>query len=221
MLGIIKEISIIKTIMFNFHYFEPQRAIHFPVLVGRNIYLGNMGERGSLILGIEKMGAIQLGLSAGSFRKCNGGGYWNHSGCGVIEFCGTAIFPKDAKINVTKGGNLVIGNNFTSNSNVLISCEEKIVCSEDTLLGWNVSILDGDGHTIRNGNREVVNEAKPIFIGKHTWISSGVTILKGTTISEGCVIGANSTVSGKFEECNSLIVGVPARKVKQNITWER
>lgn len=221
MLGIIKEISIFKTIQFNFHYFVFSKAIRFPVLVGRNIHLANLGKRNSLLLEIEKPGVIQLGLGAGSFRKCSGGGYWNHSDDGIIEFRGTAVFPKDAKINVTKGGKLTIGNNFTSNSNVLISCENEIICSDDTLLGWNVSLFDGDGHSIKNKNHDIINSAKPIFIGEHVWISSGVTILKGTTISKGSVVGANSTISSSFNESDVLLVGTPARVVKRDITWER
>lgn len=48
-----------------------------------------------------------------------------------------------------------------------------------------------------------------------------MTILKNVKIGSGSVIGINSTVTKSFEEKNVLIVGNPAKIVKNNIKWEK
>ena len=47
------------------------------------------------------------------------------------------------------------------------------------------------------------------------------TILKGVIIENGCVIGTGSIVTKSCAEPNSIYVGVPARKIKSNIIWDR
>jgi acetyltransferase-like isoleucine patch superfamily enzyme len=53
------------------------------------------------------------------------------------------------------------------------------------------------------------------------WIAQGVTILKGTSIGEGSIVGAGCVVAGKKFAPRSLIVGNPARVVRQNVAWNR
>ena len=67
---------------------------------------------------------------------------------------------------------------------------------------------------------EVINLARSIEIGDHVWIGKGVLILKNSKIPSGCVVGANSVVAKAFETPNSVIVGNPARKVKEGIHWD-
>jgi acetyltransferase-like isoleucine patch superfamily enzyme len=44
-------------------------------------------------------------------------------------------------------------------------------------------------------------------------------ILKGAEIPDGCVIGANSSVSKKLEKEYALYVGQPCRLSKSGISW--
>ena len=46
-------------------------------------------------------------------------------------------------------------------------------------------------------------------------------ILKGAKISDGSVVGAMSLVNKKFEEENIVLAGVPARKIRGNVSWKR
>lgn len=52
-----------------------------------------------------------------------------------------------------------------------------------------------------------------IKIGSDCWIGSRVTILDGVEIGPGCVIAAGAVVNKSFP-ANSVIAGVPAKKIK-------
>lgn len=55
-------------------------------------------------------------------------------------------------------------------------------------------------------------ETAPVKIGSRCWISSGVTILPGVSIGDGCVVASGAVVT---KDCESFGVygGVPAKKI--------
>jgi acetyltransferase-like isoleucine patch superfamily enzyme len=54
---------------------------------------------------------------------------------------------------------------------------------------------------------------RPVVIGSGSWIGHGAVVLPGARIGVGCVIGANSVVSGTIPD-HSIAVGAPARVVR-------
>lgn len=46
-----------------------------------------------------------------------------------------------------------------------------------------------------------------------------MTILKGVELANGCIVGAGSVVTRKDLTPNTIIVGNPAREVKDNVYW--
>jgi acetyltransferase-like isoleucine patch superfamily enzyme len=54
---------------------------------------------------------------------------------------------------------------------------------------------------------------RPVVIGSGSWIGHGTVVLPGARIGAGCVIGANSVVSGTIPG-HSVAVGAPARVVR-------
>ena len=59
-----------------------------------------------------------------------------------------------------------------------------------------------------------------IVIGNDVWIGYNSTILSGTYIPDGCVIGANSTVNGYKFEPYDIIVGNPGKVIKKRFDKE-
>lgn len=117
---------------------------------------------------------------------------------------------KDAKIN--------IGNNVGI-SGATIYARKGITIGDNTLIGGNVKIFDNDFHPIeveaRNIDDKDAIRTREVVIGKDCFIGCNVIILKGTTIADGCVIGAGSVVYGNYDEKNSIIAGNPAKIVKK------
>ena len=61
----------------------------------------------------------------------------------------------------------------------------------------------------------MINENKPIEIGNHVWIGAKSTILKGTKIADGSVIGAGSLGTGLLSDEKSIYAGQPAKLIKE------
>ena len=79
--------------------------------------------------------------------------------------------------------------------------------------------MDCDLHKHAVSGEKPEDVSKRVIIGDHCWIGHNVTILKGVTIGEGSIIGARSVVT-RDVEARTMVVGVPARKIKENVIWE-
>jgi acetyltransferase-like isoleucine patch superfamily enzyme len=139
---------------------------------------------------------------------------------GKIEFQGNARIGCGSIIYVWETGYLTIGKEFRNSSKTTILCVKNIVFGNNCLLSWDILIMDTDFHNIRNDNNQIINNANDIIIGNDVWICCRSLILKGAMIKDGSVIGANTTVSKKLENMNSIYVGNPPKCIKQNIKWE-
>jgi acetyltransferase-like isoleucine patch superfamily enzyme len=53
----------------------------------------------------------------------------------------------------------------------------------------------------------------PVRIGPDTWLAAKVTVLRGTLVGRGCILGAHAVAKGEFPDY-SIAVGAPARIVK-------
>lgn len=96
----------------------------------------------------------------------------------------------------------------------ILACKERITIGRGVLIGPHVQIIDHDhGHTVGVPMREQIDWTAPITIGDDVWIGGGAKILKGVTIGNGAVIGANAVVCGDVE-VNAIVGGIPAKCLK-------
>lgn len=121
----------------------------------------------------------------------------------------------NSRVSVAKDARLFLGSGYI-NSNASIACFEAINIGYDVAIAENVVIRDSDNHEISDG-RHI--KTLPVTIGNHVWIGMNSIILKGVTLGDGCIVAAGSVVNRSFPP-NSLIGGVPARILKENIQWK-
>jgi acetyltransferase-like isoleucine patch superfamily enzyme len=98
----------------------------------------------------------------------------------------------------------------------------KINIGKDCMFAYNIDLRTGDSHSIIDSlTNKRINYAQNITIGDHVWIAAHVSILKGVRIAENSVLATRAVVTKSFDDKNILIGGVPAKKLKENINWDR
>lgn len=113
-------------------------------------------------------------------------------------------------------GPVVIGDNVSiGNGTIIASLSEKgITIGKDTMIAAQNYIIDCDhGMDIGVPMREQKQSAEPITIGEDVWLAANVTVLKGSKIGNGAVVGAKGLVKGEIPE-NAVAVGIPAKVLK-------
>lgn len=115
---------------------------------------------------------------------------------------------------VARHGKVSIGDDvFIGDGSVIVSLA-KIDIGEGTQLAEYVVIRDQD-HDVTS--RPLITgrfKAMPVVIGRDCWLGAKVTVLKGSRIGDGAVIGAHSLVRGEIP-ANTLAVGNPAKVVRK------
>ena len=96
----------------------------------------------------------------------------------------------------------------------------KILIGESCLFSDEIIVRTSDSHPIYDSNGIRLNEAKSVIIGNHVWVSQRCTIMKGVNIGDGAVVGSGSIVTKNVPDY-SIVVGNPAKVVKQNIHWSK
>jgi acetyltransferase-like isoleucine patch superfamily enzyme len=118
---------------------------------------------------------------------------------------------------------LRIGASARLSDNVHIGCLHRVTIGDHLLCGSRVLITD-HAHGSYNGagasdpaippaQRPLASTA-PVEIGNNVWLGDGVAVLAGAQIGDGCVIGANSVVTGAIP-AGTIAVGSPARPVRR------
>ncbi len=96
-----------------------------------------------------------------------------------------------------------------------------IVLGSDCMVASDVQFLTSDNHTIFDATtKQRINPAGSIHIGDHVWLGLQTVILKGATVGSGSIVGLRAVVSGSIPE-NCMAAGVPARVVRENVSWDR
>lgn len=100
-----------------------------------------------------------------------------------------------------------------------ITCANKIIIGDCTLLGKYVTITDNSHGDSVKGQLDIAPIRRPLYskgpviIGERVWIGDKVTILPNVQIGNGTIIGSNSVVTKDIPD-NCITVGSPAKIVK-------
>lgn len=96
-----------------------------------------------------------------------------------------------------------------------------IEIGEDCMFSNNIIIRTSDSHPLFNKlTNERLNKPASVKIGDHVWLAAKVTVMKGVSIGKGSIVGYGTIVT-KDQPEDSLIIGAPARVVKNGVYWTR
>lgn len=79
-------------------------------------------------------------------------------------------------------------------------------------------VLDSNGHAadlrFARVRQRLQDPPEPVLLGDYCWLGINALVLKGVTLSEGCVVAANSVVVAGNYPPFSLLAGSPAQVVR-------
>lgn len=112
------------------------------------------------------------------------------------------------------GGNIEIGNNVIIGKDTIIYSANSVSIGNDVNIAAQSYIIDMD-HGMDKSKKiyEQKDTSAPIFIGNDVWIAANCTILKGSEIHDGAIIGAKALVNGEID-AYGIAVGIPAKVIK-------
>ena len=150
---------------------------------------------------------------------------------------GFVFFGKHVEVNARKGyGRMILGRWVHLGDNNRLRCHEgalvigdKCVFGRENTVNAYLDIEIGAGsiisdwvyvcdfdHVTEDIYRPIKDQGivkSPVRIGPDVWIGTKATVLRGTTIGNGSVLGAHSLVRGEVPPF-SVMGGVPARVLK-------
>jgi len=113
---------------------------------------------------------------------------------------------------------LTIGNNVGISQAAIIAMDDVII-GDNVKIGGGVRIYTSDFHSLdyqvrRDRNQDMATRTtRPVQIKNDAFIGSGSVILKGVTIGERSIIGANSVVTKNVPD-DEVWAGNPAKCIK-------
>ena len=161
--------SLFKSLYVNLHDFPIRTALHVLILVGSQVKLDELGGR--IEVAEIRRGMVRFGIASGSFSLESSRGFLHIWQNGFLRFEGQADFAKGSSLIVDR--NCQIWGNIYCNANAIINANRGITIGENCLIGWNVTIIDGDGHSIHakttfeDVNPAAINDSRPITIGNN------------------------------------------------------
>jgi acetyltransferase-like isoleucine patch superfamily enzyme len=169
------------------------------------------GNRLSPLADLKRPRALRLGRRI----KVHAHATLDASGGGGIELGDGVTVNRYAMIQGGKGG-VRFGAGSEINNYSVVNGTGGVSIGADVLIGPHVQLISYQ-HNFADRTRPIKTQglaAAPIVIEDDVWIGAGAIVLAGVTIGRGSVVGAGAVVTHSCPP-NSLLLGVPARVVRQ------
>lgn len=212
---IINCLSKVRSYVFCFRHLPYQQAKLCPILLHWRTKV-NVSKEASIKIENPHTYGIRIGIWGGSYGLVNRTTVFQLFDEASVCFYGTASFSKGTHVLVRGNGELSVGDKFFCNANCDILCNKSITFGYDNLLGWNITLLDSDGHNTYVGNSKQ-KSMKPIVLGEHVWVGANSTILKGVSLAAHTIIPYGSVIYKGNEEKSVVFQN---KILKTGIEWK-
>ena len=125
-------------------------------------------------------------------------------------FEGSALIVYGVKISLGANATLRFGDDVFVNADTRLSTNVGITIGAGSKISSENSILDDDAHHIDDRPPRAA-----ITLSEHVWTAGRVMILKGVTLADGTIVGANSVVMRSITQPETL-----NRRQPRQRNWE-
>ena len=211
--------ELFRSLFFCLRFLPFKQAVKIPIYLSNNVR--NVSIKGRIVLdyGDLKRYQIAIGHSGSQGLQAFHSSILIQKG-GRLVFKGPAVIGQGTVIRVDANATMEIGKKFYCNKNCYFRCHKSIVIGERVTLGWNNTLNDADGHSVYYGDKSSNSVIGTITVGNHVWITTNCFINKDVIIPDECVVALGSVVNKFVVQPHSLIGGVPAKVIRENINWK-
>lgn len=193
-------IALPKSLMFCFRVFPFCTAIKVPMLVSLDTKLYGCKKNSIELINKASFGQVRIGFWEGAGRM----GYkqktiLNIDKNALLVLGKNICVAKGSVIRVISGGKCTLMDDFKGNYGLKIMCRKSVTFGKNSLIAWDCTFTDGDGHQLLNDGIRV-NDDEKIYIGDNCWICAESAVLKGSEIPSNSVVGYGTIVNKKFKE---------------------
>lgn len=129
-----------------------------------------------------------------------------------LRFLGENVFF-GRNVSIYKPNNIFLGDNVYIGDDVVIHAYDDVLIGNDCSIAAGVKIISGN-HRFSTKTvpiRVQGHTNKPITIEEDCWLGFNVTVLAGSKIGRGSIIGANVVVSGGIEPFSIIKTAQPSK----------
>ena len=183
------------------------------MLAGRRILVG----RRFRVAGLSRITVtgepLRLGIAYYGFASGRMGGLLRVRG--ALHVGSDVSLASGNRWDIGPEASVTVGTKSYFGPSTKVIVESGLTIGDGCAISWDCQFLDSDHHVLADR----AAGGTPISIGDRVWIGSGVTVLRGSRIADGCVVAAGAVVRGTFDEPGTLIGGVPARVLRTGVRW--
>ncbi len=114
---------------------------------------------------------------------------------------------------------LSLGDHVAINRGCHLNASGGLSIGDHVAIGHNCSIVTTnhsyDDPRVTIDRQPVVGA--PVLLGSNIWLGARACVLAGVSIADGTVVAAGSVVAKSIEERDTIVGGVPARKIKSRL----
>lgn len=191
-------------------------------------------KRGNTIYAYQHPARLNIYIDFGSHSGCTvflAGGAWCAGssqvriwGDNACLFVGDSVLG-DVNLVLSQGACCYIGNRVFMVANargqrIRVKGDKVVLLGDDCLLSEDIDIVTTDGHRIYDKDTcKWVSGNRSVFLGDHVWLGRSSSILKGSCISSGSMLGFGSVLAGRWIQSHAVAAGSPARVLAEDRIW--
>ena len=213
----------LKSIIFNLKYFPLRQALKLPVIMTSRVKVRNMRRNGIVLKNCGGGGIFGMLRFGGIDREyCyDHDSVINILGTLILDGSGWRCFASGAIIYIGEGAEMTIGKSFSSSHDTKIYCRHKITIGDNNMWSYYNVIMDNDAHFIYDFEGNHINPNKEVVFGENVWMGCRCTVLKGSLVPDGSIIGSCSVVCKNLASKNSIYAGLGPRFIRKEVKWDR
>lgn len=142
------------------------------------------------------------------------------SGTGRVDINGAG--PINISVRMWRTSSLKIGAGTTITDARFVCDDADVIVGEDGLWSDQILVQSNDQHGIVDlETGEVINAGRrQTVIGDHVWIGRQATLMPDVDVGNGSILATGAVLTSNMDS-NSIFAGVPARKIRNGVSWSR